>query len=399
MTAWIRRLTCISLSLMCFLSCVGYAAVSENMSVSGSIEAEVPQYDVYISDVTPKAGAGVEIESTVGTLMTAKISGGGSVTFTVTVKNVSSQIYLYERTLDGKEVDIEGVYSGDEIAYWVEYISPMDVLSPNGGTRTFCVTLDVPEGVSTDCYILKFNFIERFTTPGEEEFPEDMPDSAVDLAQRIYDVLNNKYSVPNATKSARDYLLDDTINEYWDQWAPHYVGSMDERYEEQFDALFGDLKFDPNMKFILKEQNLIGDWVNEVAIYSTYDELDSIAPWGGQGVVCVYATVFTAVYDEWWNIVGYEMVAQSVRGYCYEVMYNEDHKIPSFSTDEWKTDVGYIDRWEGDVAIKYTIPDDTLNEKGELYKYDFDSYNLYYGDKYTAPVGQTISEWLTANMQ
>ena len=183
MTAWIQRVTCISLSLMCFLSCVGYASVSENMTVGGAVSPETPQYDVYISDVTPSAGAGVEIESTVGTLLTAKISGGGSVTFTITVKNVSSQIYLYERTLDGKEVDIEGVYSGDEIVYWVEYISPMDVLSPNGGTRTFCVTLDVPEGVSTDCYILKFNFVEKFPTPGEEVFPEDMPDSAVDLVQ------------------------------------------------------------------------------------------------------------------------------------------------------------------------------------------------------------------------
>ena len=400
MKTYLKVLLGITLSFMCVFASLGYAGISSQLIVIGSASTQPapPAYDVYITDVIPWGNSNVEVTGTYGTVMTAKITGGCSATFTVNVKNISGQIYVYERTIDGAEAGIEGVYSGTDITYEVSYIAPMDELTPNG-TRTFAVTINIPEGISTDNYILKFNFIEKFVTPGEEEFPEDMPESAVDLAQRIYDVLNNKYNVPNTTKTAREYLLDDTISEYWDEWAPHYVGSMDERHKDQFDALFGDLEFDPDMKFILKEQNLIGDWVNEIAIYSTYDKLDSTAEWGGYGVVCVYVTVFTPVYDEWWNVSGYEMVAQSVRGYCYEVMYNEEYRVPSFSTDEWRSDLGYVDHWEEDKAIKYQIPVDAVNESGEPYRYDFDSYNLYYGDKLTAPFGQTITEWLNDNMQ
>ena len=406
MKTWVKCLMCISLSLMCMLTCVGYAAVSGNLSISGTVSATAapPSYDVYISSVTPNAGAGIKIKNTAGTLLTATVSGAGSATFTVEVTNVSSQAYVYERTIDGAEVGIDGVYSGMEITYQISNIAPMDELAP-GSKRVFYVTVNVPEGISTDSYMLKFNFVEKYPTPGEEYFPEDMSRSAVDLAQRVHDIINNKYTVPNTTKTARDYLLNDTIREKWggESWAAEFVGNIDERYKVQFEALFGDLELDPDMKFILKEQDLIGDWVNEIAIYSTYDKLDSFETWGGYGVVCVYVTVFKPVYDAWWNVVGYEIAGPAVRGYCYEVMYNTDYQIPSFSTDDWRSDVGFIHHWEGDVPIKYSIPDETPSVSGKpvSYKEDFDSYNLIYeyeGTRYyTTPYGQTISEWLQAN--
>lgn len=397
MKTWARIAFCVSLSFLCLVACVGYAALSEPLTVTGTASVKGPQYDVYITDVTPTQGEGMTVTGTYGTLLTAKVTGGGTSTFVVTVKNISQQIYVYEKTVDGAEAEIEGVYAGTDITYRVDGITPLDELAPNGGTRSFSVTVTVPEGITTDHYMLRFVFGEKFANPGGEFFPEWMPEEEVDLAQRLHDILNNQYTNENLPKPSMAYLIEDTIQVRWDQWSPPYVGSMDKNYEEQLNLLFGDVMEDTSVSFILKNQDLNGDWINEIALYSTSDTLDSTAEWGSDGVVCVYVTVFTPVIDDMWNIVGYHMVCEAVRGYCYEVRYGAEDLTPSFSTDEWKVDVGYVEGWDNveNKPILRPIPDDTLSEDGtKLYKLDYDSYNLYYQWYKTAPYGENLREWL-----
>ena len=396
MKLWLKSLLCISLSFICLFTCIGYAAISDGLIINGVAKTTPALPDIYITGVTPSSSAGVEVIGTSGTVMTAKISGGGTASFTVNVKNISDKIYVYERTFDGSEAGIDGVYSGTDIVYQVYGIAPMDEVSPNGGSRSFTVTVTVPDGVSTDHYVLKFNFVEKFATPGEEEFPEDMPVEEVSLAQRLYNILNNKYKTDIVTNS-RDYLINETIQVSWGEGAPPYVGSMDKNYAAQIDALFGDVMKDTNLSFILKNQDLNGDWISEISLYSTTDELDSSANWGSDGVVCVYVTVFTPILDyATWQVVGYNMVCDIVRGYCYEVRYGTDDPTPSFSTDEWRTDVGYMERWdyENDRPVLMPIPDDARNEDGDLYKFVYKSYNLFYQGYKTAPYGDTLGQWL-----
>lgn len=392
-----KAIACISLSLMCLFACVGYAALTNNLSISGDASLDPPEpEDVYITDVTPSSSAGVEVTGYYGTVFTAKISEAGTATFTISVINISDRIYLYDRVIDGAEVDLDGVYNGTEITYKVTGIAQSDEVACYGGTRSFQLEINVPEEVTTDNYFLKFNFVEKFATPGQEEFPEEMPDEEITLAQRLADILNNRYRTEVVTNS-RNYLINETIQVRWDQWSPPYVGSMDQNYATQIDELFGDILIDTNVSFILKNEDLNGDWINEIALYSTSDTLDSTAAWGSDGVVCVYVTVFTPEIDEYWNITGYKLVCESIRGYCYEVRYGTEDLTPSFSTDEWRTDVGYMERWDNETnkPVLMPIPDDTMNADGtKLYKLDYNAYNLWYQGYKTAPYGGTMREWL-----
>ena len=218
-------------------------------------------------------------------------------------------------------------------------------------------------------------FVDSLLTGfGDFKYPEaEMPSEQVTLLQRLDDILNCRYSTDIVTDS-RAYLLDETIQVYWEEGAEPYVGSMDLNFQTQIDALFGDIRDQFDVEFILKNEDLNWDGYSEIAMYSTSDPLD--CQWDFDGIVCVYVSVFAPVLDENREIAAYELICESMRGYCFEVMYSQVDKTPSFSTDEWKDDLGYYCNEDGQI---HWIPDDTMNADGTaLFKYDYNSYNYEY---------------------
>lgn len=173
MKQWMKIAICMSLSFMCLFACVGYAMLGRDLTIGGDIESEPSLPDIYISSVIPTSSVGVHVTATSGTVFIAKVSGSGKATFTVTVKNISDKIYVYERTIDGAETGIEGAYTGTDITYTVSNISPLDEVNPDGGTRSFQLEINVPSGARADQYILYFKFIEKQGSeilPGNDEF-------------------------------------------------------------------------------------------------------------------------------------------------------------------------------------------------------------------------------------
>ncbi|MBQ3483530.1 MAG: InlB B-repeat-containing protein [Clostridia bacterium] len=169
----IKTILCIVLSLMCVLSGIGYAAVSSTLEVHANLDIPAALPDVYITEVTPAASAGVSVTGTSGTLLSAKVTGAGTATFTVEVKNISEKIYVFERVMGGAEANIEGVYTGTDITCTLSDITALDEVAPNGGTRTFRVQITVPRNVTADHYVLLFKFIEKQGTeilPGNDAF-------------------------------------------------------------------------------------------------------------------------------------------------------------------------------------------------------------------------------------
>lgn len=163
---------CIAVCVISVFGFIGYALVSDSLFVEGEATYQPKLPDLYISDVTPGASAGVTITETYETLMFMKVDGAGTANFTVEITNSSLKTYVYERVVDGKEANIEGVYSGDSIDYQVGGVASLDEIAP-GQTLSFNVRITVPAGVSTVCYILKFNFIEKTGTeilPGQDEY-------------------------------------------------------------------------------------------------------------------------------------------------------------------------------------------------------------------------------------
>lgn len=367
---------------VCLFFCVGFATITNSLTVEGRVELSPPLPDVYITSITPTESAGVKVNQTNGTVMFSSVEGGGVATFTVNVVNISGGSYVFDRVIDGAETNIEGVYSGTDITYELSGIAKRDEILPNGGTLSFDVTISVPEGITADYYILDFHFVSKYGIPDEDYFPEDMPEKEVSIVERLSNILNNLYKSNNMEGlDSRTYLLEKAIQDRWSEYADPYVGTMSEKYSGPLEVLFGDIYLDESVSFILKNQDINWDGYNEITLYSTSDPLKNTSQ-NLVGVVCVYATVFTPVIDEQKNVIGYNMVCEAMRGFCYEVNYGSGNTNPSFSTDEWKNDVGYMVEWiDGVGAVLSDIPEDVpaYNQYWNPFdKNDYYSYNAYY---------------------
>ena len=205
----------------------------------------------------------------------------------------------------------------------------------------------------------------------EFQYEPDMPEGEVTLLNRLYAILNRLYTTP-LVQDARTYLLEETIKVQWETGAAPYVGSMDPDFAFQINELFGDVLAANPVSFILKNQDLNYDGFNEIAMYSTSDPLDYVET-GYLGIVGVYVSVFTPVVDEYKNIIGYEMVCDSMYGFCNEVHYNpNDPNESSFSTDDWRDNLTY---WHHELGDQF-VPDDAIAIDGvSLFKYHYESYH------------------------
>lgn len=158
---------------ICMCLFVGYAAVSDLLTMNGNAEVAPSLPDVYITNVAPSSSAGVTVYNTNGTVLFASVNARGTATFTIDFVNVSDKVYVYERVIDGVETGFDGIYNGTDIKYEVSGVKSLDEIAPNGGTLSLDITITVPSGVATDNYVLKFNFIEKTGTeilPGSDEY-------------------------------------------------------------------------------------------------------------------------------------------------------------------------------------------------------------------------------------
>ena len=203
---------------------------------------------------------------------------------------------------------------------------------------------------------------EVFIQLNEFDYTPPMPEKEVTLLERIYALLNNLYENDIiAMDKGREYLLT-TLDKDWDTGLNpalgSFAGSMDPTLEskERMDAMFGDIiDFeDPDhVSFILKSENLVGSVENEIALYSTSDPLTWTAGNWMNTVVGVYLSVYIPVLDEQGNLLGYELLCESIHGYCLEVQYMEGDYTPSFSTDHWRDELFYWhENYPNPVAIK-----------------------------------------------
>lgn len=228
----------------------------------------------------------------------------------------------------------------------------------------------------------------------------DMPENEVSLLERLDDILNQRYTTDVVTDS-RAYLLEQTIKVEWEPGAPPYVGSMDPDYAVQINELFGDI-IPLGVSFILKNQDLNWDYFPEISLYSTSDPLDCVEE-GFDGIVAVYLSVFTPLVDDQNNIIGYELVCDSLYGFCNEVYYNpENPNLSSFSTTDWRENMVY---WHHELGTQ-PIPYDAIGFDGQtLYRYHYDSYHyrqyVYEGYPWAVGVwleGKTASDMLAGKI-
>lgn len=179
MNNWTKALICVMLVLGCLLSAVGYAAVTDHLSIMGSAQLGGIAYDIYISNISPESSAGVTVTNYFSTIMSAAVTSRGTATFSVTVKNQSNKTYVYERVIDGTEANVDGIYNGTDIQYSLSGMVPFQTEVGPGQTYTFTLYISNDKGITTGHYYLKFNFIEKTGTeilPGGDPEEPDPPD-------------------------------------------------------------------------------------------------------------------------------------------------------------------------------------------------------------------------------
>jgi len=204
----------------------------------------------------------------------------------------------------------------------------------------------------------------------EFDYTPPMPEKEVTLLDRIYALLNNLYENDTiAMDQGRQYLLA-TLDKDWETGSNpslgSFAGSMDPTPESRarMEAMFGniiDINDPDHVSFILKSENLVGSIENEIALYSTSDPLVWSAGNWLNSVVGVYLSVFVPVLDEQGNTIGYELLCESIHGYCLEVQYMENDSTPSFSTDHWRDELFY---WHENYPNPVPIVDE------DRYKYE-----------------------------
>lgn len=155
-----RSLVAAILIFTTIFTSIGYAALIDPLSMFGTAESSGPDYDLYISQITPDISGGVDVTGYFSTIMSAEVTSSKTATFTITVTNKSDKIYCYERMIEGSELGIEGVYSGSSIKPSVSNISFLDEVAP-GESITFTLTMTNDNNDKTENYYLKFNFIEK----------------------------------------------------------------------------------------------------------------------------------------------------------------------------------------------------------------------------------------------
>lgn len=146
--------------LMLSVLSIGYAQVTDNLFILGTGSAQAPEYDVYISDVSPDQSGTVTVNNHIGTVLWASANGRGSASFEVTVVNQSDKSYVYERMLGGNEADLDDVYPGDGITSTVDGLVFLQEIAP-GESLTFTLNMAVASGVVADNVYLCFRFIEK----------------------------------------------------------------------------------------------------------------------------------------------------------------------------------------------------------------------------------------------
>ncbi len=172
-----RALVAILLVFATVFTTIGYAEVSDTLSFFGQADIPKPWYDLYISNITPDSSGGVDVTGYYSTYMSAEVGTPQTATFTVTVVNQSDKIYCYERIIEGEELGIDGVYTGDSIKPSVSGITFLQEVEP-GGSVTFTLTMTNADNEKTDNYYLKFNFVEKTSS----NIPEGLFITAVDTS-------------------------------------------------------------------------------------------------------------------------------------------------------------------------------------------------------------------------
>ena len=311
MKIWMKSIVCILLSFMCFFACIGYAVISDTLSVNGSAEAqEFEPEGIYISNVSVYSVTGISNHSSDIVFPTNLKSS-----FTVTQQNAS---VTYEITVHNK-TDVTYWYIGAEVA--PETDSANLIGTTNG------ISITTRDGASSSSTL----FDQSDWVPPHTERTFYATYVFGSRAQgSISTLINFKFGLNmESVSDAFLKVLNDQTSEYGYKYLAaafdeNYVENNESKvignlgeHEEVFNNLFGSsltINVDGErlpVTVMIERRNVDGKTSTgdsystgsetgcEYTVYITVDDLDNMS-----GQPTVYAVSYTRGADGVWYMIG-----------------------------------------------------------------------------------------------
>lgn len=368
MKTWLKGIVGIMLSFMCLFTCLGYAQLSDFLTVNGTAKTNIPS-GLFITSIveqsSSRVGNSTESYLPYTTTVDASIkksnnNSAGSVTYSITVLNNTKLTYSYRGIY--YQTNLSG-YNGNNYVSTSNNRSKIGVVCSlanataeqkkvaPGQTLTFTVTYTVGAGMSVNTnWKTLINFQFGINVDGEREALEV-------IEGKFLNILN--------TTTTYEQLIDALDNKFdgSQEWTSNYIGNVTGSTSEdsvavntlfagQLQITVGREQMDATV--LIKHENLDGNRytgddytaVNssnggvfngygcEMTLYLTIDPLNRAGAY-----VPVYAVVFTCDRDangeqisEWYRI------GSTYAGTANVVTYNGGNGTGSFVTDNWKAD-------------------------------------------------------------
>ena len=399
MSKWLKGLICAGLSLMFCFTCIGYAALTDTLSIRGTAKVDIPS-GLFIINVSEKSRNNVDTQTvsymeyttTLDSMINRSSSGAGAVTYEITVLNNTDLEYAYRGIYYQSSLsDYNGnAYVSESnsrnrigvVCSLANAPAAQKIVAP-GATMTFTVTYTVGAGRSANTNwktLINFQF----------GINVDSSEKAIDIAvQKFLNILN--------TDSTYKTLLDAIDNKFdgYNEWTSNYIGNVTGSSSDDsmaVNTLFaGQLQIMVNGSpqdgtVLIKHENLDGNTMTgddyvatnssnggvfrgygcEMTLYLTIDPLSSAGKY-----VEVYAIVFTCDRDENGKIASdWYRIGDTYLGEANVVTYDGGNGTGSFVTDNWRSRYKKYQVTEG-----YTY----TNKDGSVYTMPGYSYTINSG--------------------
>lgn len=358
MKMWVKCLACFSLLVVFLFTCFGYAAITDNLNVTGTADVSIPS-GLFITSIKTVSSSNtdknevlfLDYSTTVNSIISRR-SGAGTVVYEITVLNNTEHEYayrdLYYMTSYGNNSYVSTSNANNKLGVVTSF--PNGKLVAPGESLTFRATYTIGRSVSSSLNLdtlLNFQFGIN-----------------VDSVDKAYDIVHNKFLDILNTPTTYQQLIE-VLDDKFDgsqTWTSNYIGNVGNAVNNDMmtvESLFaGQLTMMVNGKaqkawVMIKHEDLDGNeltgddyslnynqygWIThkgcEMTLYVTVDPLDKANGWAP-----VYTTVFTCDRDANGNkISDWYQVGDSYYGQANIVGYlGESGKTGSFVTDNWKS--------------------------------------------------------------
>ena len=329
----VALMLCLLLFSSMFLS-IGYARVSKELSVTGTVTADPPKI-VYILSATATSGNVSNIAES-GTVLSSKVTlenkASSQAVIHVTVKNNTEYPYVFNGI-----VYTEGAGTYDNTAISVSASIKKGVELASGAMAEFDVIFKYKSGVSTNKVlnsVINLSFV-----PPNEYIPEIAVKGAIG---QFAEILNDTVAYNKLTEA-----MDNTG--FTDRWSNSYIGNVagatdaDSKVVNELFTVDGkslltlDLKGDgteTNVTAMIKREDIGGSSAKEMVIYMTGEKIS------GTLLKHTDLQVFAAIYvqndaGEW--VQKGELFEGTAKSNAYFAGWNDD----SINTDTWKSVKAY----------------------------------------------------------